>query len=308
MIARLRSDSAPQPRCDAALAAWRDGTQVSGITAALARYGADTPLVALPDLAQVLDDHGAARALAQGLITPLIAALRVEPLAQVPLTHSAAPGFVRLRLASSHGAALTLAAYAQRPLATPASALFEDCEAHEIVIAGEGGALCHRLIAGQLTSEPMACAPGTRLTRHGPDSARQFVAVTRPLLVLQLTREPAHPVASREIALADGVLLKTISGCKRSSQQMMALAVLGALGHRGGLSAMAQLAQDRSAARDLRWEALRHSLALDAPTGLTVLARLAQGRDDPLATPAAALEQQLRASRPDLAALLQEPA
>lgn len=313
MIARLRREPAPQPCTDGALAAWRAGPQMTAITAALTRYGAGEPLAALPDLVRVVEDHAAASALTQGLIAPLLEALRREPMAQVGLTHSAAPGFVRLRLAASGsgfgaGAALTLAAYARRAEALPASALFEDCEAHEIVVAGEARALLHRLTGSRLQSKALACAPGTRLIRHGPDTARQFTAIMRPLLVLQLTREAASPAPSREIALVDGAQVKTISGCKRASQQMMALAVLGALRHGGAAAEMAQLAQDRSAERDLRWEGLRQLLALDAPQGLAVLAALADASgdppDDPLTPPAAALQRQLLASRPELAAFI----
>ncbi len=74
------------------------------------------------------------------------------------------------------------------------------------------------------------------------------------------------------------------------------------------LSTMEQLAHDITAQRDLRWEALRQMLALDAARGLALLAALAGDAGDPLSTPAAALERQLRANRPDLAALIPEPA
>ena len=305
-IAALRSNGAPQPRTDAALAAWRALPQVAATIAALGRYGAGTPLAALPDLAQAVSDHAAAQALAVGLIAPLLDVLRAEPLAQLPFGHSVTPGFARLQLARNGRAALTLAAFARRPKAVPASALFEDGAAHEIVLAGAGRAMRHRLAEGRLHSETLTCAPGTRITRNGPDEARQIVEVTRPLLVLQLTRAAERPAPSREIALADGTLIKTISGCKQTSQQMMALGVLGALQHRPAAAAMERLALDEQAARDLRWEALRQLLALDARRGLAVLARLADGHEDQLAAPAAALQRDLVAAHPQIAAM--EPA
>lgn len=306
MIAGLRSAPAPQPCTDSALAAWRAAPQVVAITAALSRFGAGEPLSGLADLARVVQDHGAASALADGLIAPMIAASRHEPLAQIPLGHSAAPGFARLRLANSGRAALTLAAFARRPAAVSASALFEDCEALEIVIAGTARARLHRLEEGQLCSEDLACAPGIRLTRRGPDDARQIVEVTHPLLVLQLSREATRPAPSREIALGDGALLKTISGCKRASQRMMALGVLGALGARTAMGQIECLALDREAEPDLRWEALRQLLAMDAARGLAVLAELADGPAGTLTAPAAALLRDLRESRPDLAELIRE--
>ncbi|MDP5103586.1 MAG: hypothetical protein NWP98_06635, partial [Erythrobacter sp.] len=189
-----------------------------------------------------------------------------------------------------------------------ASALFEDCVVHEIVVAGAAKAVVFRLDETRMTRTAVACMPGTRLTRSGPQEARQIVAVSQPLLLLQLTREAAAPAPSREIALDDTRLIKAISGSKQTSQQIMALGVLGALAHRPALGAMAQVVQDAEAARDLRWEALRQMLALDAAQGLGLLAAVANSLDDVLHTPAAALQRQLAAARPDLAALMVEPA
>lgn len=214
----------------------------------------------------------------------------------------------RLRLASHGRTALSLLAVARREQTMPVSALFEDGEVHEIILAGAGEALVHRLTGGQLASDSIVLAPGTRLVRNGPDTARQITGVTRPLLLLQCVREPANPAPSREITLADGRLLKTISGCKRTSQQIMALAVLGALEHRPALADIARLARDGSAPRDLRWEALRHTLALDAGEGLAVLAAVASDPADALSGTATALQDQLLASRPELAAVIKEPA
>lgn len=307
-VARLRKALPAQPLTDAALAAWRARADVTAVQAALARHDAGAGLAELPELARPLDEAEAARALVEGFVTPLTAALRAEPLAQLPLGHSATPGMARLRLASHGRTALTLAAYAPRARAVPVSALFDDGAAHEIIVAGAGSALIHRLERGKLSSAEITLTPGTRLTRRSADDARQIIAVTQPLLVLQLTREAAAPAPSREVALADGRVMTTISGCKRTSQQVMALGVLGALGHAPAVPAMAEVARDQSAARDLRWEALRQCLAMDTAQGLAVLAALAGDADDPLHTPAAALQQQLLASRPELAALIGEPA
>ena len=272
----------------------------------LAAYGAGAALEAVPALARLMQDHGAALALAQTFIAPVMAALRAEPLAQLPLGHSTAPGIVRIRLAESGRASLALAAYAKREYRQPGSVLFEDGEAHEIVLAGAGQALRHRIGAGGLESCTIPCAPGTRLARGGTQEARQFVAVARPLLVLQLVREAAAPAPSREVSLPDGALLQTIDASKQTSQQMMALAVLGALDHRPALEPMARLARNGAAARDLRWEALRQVLGLDAARGLALLADLAGSAGDVLAAPAAQLRQSLLAAQPELASL--EPA
>jgi hypothetical protein len=293
-LARLRGVGAPQPRCDAALAAWRARPEVAAILSALSGFAEGEPLEDLPALAQLTTDPATAQALIAGFIARLVDALRAEPLAQLPLGHSASPGVTRLRLASAGRATLTLAAYTRRAHSLPQSVLFEDCAAHELVVAGAGRAALHSIVDGRLVSEERALASNSRFILTGPDHARQIVEVTKPLLMLQLTREPLHPAPSREVALADGLLLKTISGCKRTSQQLMALAVFGALGHRPALDAMARLVGDTG--------------ALDAARGMALLAALAGDGGDTLAAPAAALHQQLLARRPDLAALIAEPA
>lgn len=305
-IARLRSHPAPQPCLDAALADWRALPATMAMRDGLAAYGAGAALEAVPALARLMRDHTAALALAQGFIAPVMAALRAEPLAQLPLGHASPPGIARLRLAESGRASLALAAYAKREYRQPGSALFEDGEAHDIVLAGAGQALLHRISAGGLESRTIPCAPGTRLARGGVQEARQFVAVTRPLLVLQLVREAAAPAPSREVSLPAGALLQTIDASKQTSQQMMALAVLGALDHRAALEPMARLAREGEAARDLRWEALRQVLGLDAARGLALLDELAARPGDPLQDPALRLRRDLRAAYPELAT--REPA
>ncbi|RNJ61927.1 MAG: hypothetical protein EDM03_10475 [Porphyrobacter sp. IPPAS B-1204] len=307
-MARLREGLPAQPLTDAALAQWGTRPDVAGAIAGLGRFAQGAALEDLPALHRLLSDADAASALVGGLVNTLIPAMQAEPLAQVPLGHATAPGAARLRLASHGRAVLTLVAHAPADKAEPASALFEDGLAHEIVVAGEGSALVHRLGEGGLTSRTIALAPGTRLQRGGVEDARQIITVSRPLLMLQLTREAARPRPAREIALANGRLIKTISGCKQTSQQMMALCVLGALRHAGALSAMAGLGCDQAAERDLRWEALRQTLAMDTRSGLELLARLAAGRDDPLQSAAEALQRQLAAACPDLAPFLPQPA
>ena len=305
-ITRLREGLPAQPLTDAALARWRSHADVAAAVAALAQFDEGAALEDVPALARLFIDSGAAAVLAEALFDPLVRALKAEPLAQVSLGHASAPGVARLRLASHGRTSLTLAAYACRARAVPFTALFEDGVAHDIIVAGAGTALVHRPDGAGLTSCEVALAPGTRLLRSGVNDARQIIAVTRPLLVLQLTREAVRPLPSREIALADGQIIKTISGCKQTSQQMMALSVLGALGHAGAVPVMAGLAQDQAVERDLRWEALRQCLAMDARAGLAVLDALAGDRADPLSAPAAALQRQLRERRPDLAPFMAE--
>jgi hypothetical protein len=307
-VARLRSGIPAQPRTDAALAAWQAQSEVAALRAALADYAAGAALAEVPGLAALMHAPEAGRALVEGLVEGLTGALAAEPLAQLPLGHATTPGLARLRLAGAGRAALALVAHAPRARAMPASALFEDGAAHELVLAGAGTALLHRRHDGRLTTREVALAPGTAMAREGLGEARQIIAVARPLLVLQLTRIAAEPQPSEEVALADRRCVKVISGCKRTSQQIMALGVLGALRHRPAVPAMAETARRCGAARDIRWEALRQCLALDTRAGLALLAGLAADAGDPLAAPARALQRQLAASDPALAALIHEAA
>ena len=308
MISKLRSAHAPQPCTDGALTAWRSLPDVAAISVALARFDAGEALADLPPLARITTDHAAARGFVDAFIGPLMAAIKAEPLAQLPIGHSTAQGLARLRLASHGRSALTLVALARRAETQPPSVLFEDCTVHEIVIAGHASALLHRRTGARLKSAAITLTPGTAMTRSGLHETRQITAITHPLLLLQLTCEAARPAPSQEIALADGAVIKTISGCKVTGQNIMALGVLGALAHRPALAEMERLALDSAALRDLRWEALRQCLALDAPRGLAVLAVLAARVEDPLRPPAASLQHQLVTAHPDLAALLPEPA
>ena len=305
-IAMLRSKGAPQPRTDAALSAWRVRPDVAPVMEELAAYGAGAPLSGLSRLSECIGAEARARGFAASFLVPLMAAQRAEPLAQPRLGCSAAPGIDRVRLGESGRAALTLAVFGRRSSVVPRSVLFEDCEAFEIVLAGRGQAIRYRQGKGTMEHTALDCVPGTRIIRTGIGDARQIIAVTRPLLVLQLTREAADPQPSREHALADGGLIKTISACKRHSQRLMALGVLGALAYRPALDAMEQLALDGAEQRDLRWEALRQLIGLDPARGCAVLTRLAEQPYDSLCEAAAKLHRQLLAAYPALAAL--EPA
>lgn len=305
-IASLRSERAPQPRVDAALALWQEQEPAAGVLADLAAYGAGAALDDLAALSAVMIAPPMAEALVRGLIAPLMEALEAEPLAQLPFGTSATPGLARIRMAQSGRAALTLSAFAPRPAAPARSVLFEHGDAHEIVLAGTARAALYRLTGEGIAETRIDCRPATRMIRKDGSSARHILAVTQPLLVLQLTREAADPGPAREHALPGGALIKTISGSKRASQQMMALAVLGALEHRPALAAMEDLACNLSAERDLRWEALRQVLGLDTAAGMALLARLAAHDGDALAGPSAKLRRDLLAAQPALAML--EPA
>lgn len=192
LIARLRSQTVPQPEVDAAQAEWRAYPQTAAVMAALADYGAGAALDERSVLAGLLAYHAAALAFVEEFIDPLMKALRAEPLAQPAFGFSAMPGMARIRLGQSGRAALSLVVFARRAPVNAASVLFQDGEAHEIVLEGAGQAARYRRDAA-LTCETVTCAPGTRFLRAWGHDARQITAVTQPLLVLQLTRAGCSP-------------------------------------------------------------------------------------------------------------------
>ena len=87
----------------------------------------------------------------------------------------------------------------------------------------------------------------------------------------------------------------------------MALGVLGAMKAEQSCEAIRATALNREEDVEVRWEAARQLLGLDAKAGLTVLTRLSQLSDDPLSAPAKALRTQLMAAQPELTAAMKEP-
>lgn len=140
---------------------------------------------------------------------------------------------------------------------------------------------------------------GSRLATVGGDSARQIGRVAGRLVILQLTRLPDRPGLTREYAILSGELLMQSSGDKRASQCEMAMAVLGAMDCRDAAGAIEEMA--RSGPDHLRWEALRHTLALDSRRGMRLAEAIAGEADDPLAESARRLHAQLLAAHPQLA-------
>lgn len=79
----------------------------------------------------------------------------------------------------------------------------------------------------------------------------------------------------------------------------MAMAVLGAMGRADAVPAM--LEQSRTAPVQLRWEALRHAIALETTIGFNRLEEVAADASDPLSDHAGRVRQQLLAAYPQLA-------
>lgn len=307
-IAALRSSPASQrstrEAIQAALGEWFAHAETSAVRSDLVKFAAGADLDALDGLGSLLGCHGEAQKFVQILAAHFVAAMRDAPLGEAPFQHRSSEGFSRLQLMREGGAVLSLCTYDRAPtLAEPEHARFADCEAHEIVIAGKAQCLCHRLGENsELTTRRTDLRAGERIVRRPRRDARQIVAVERPLSVLQLTRTRPRPGPTCEHRLSDGMLVQQSSGDRQASEDVMALGVLGALGEERALPQMREVALDAFRDRDVRWEAVRQVIAMDARAGIALLTEL--GPPDPLAVPAKALRDQLCASHPMLRELI----
>lgn len=311
-VAALRLDPGLQRRSRARMEAAKSDwlARQSEVTAALADYGAGAELTDASPMALLLAEHGAACDFVAGFVHNFIAVQRDEPLGEVPLRHSSSEGFARLQLMQSGGAVLSLCVYEPLSSTQPApSARFADCALHEMIIAGSARGRIHYLRArveakAEIATYEKHWQAGDPIALKPALEAREFVRVERSLLILQLSRVPVRARPSCEYRLSDGSLVQQISGDKRASEQVMALGVLGALGHREGLCNIENFASDRANDPDARWEAVRQTLALDTQRGTALLATFAS--DDPLVRPARDLREHLIASHPALQSIIPE--
>ncbi len=317
-IAALRSDPALQRRIQAAIdqvvSEWRERPSVAAVTRELYLFDQGTGLGALPALQLLMHDHSAARDWIRQFHDAVIESLREDALGEVPLRHMSSQSFARLQLMQIGGTTLSLCVY--EPVADPidpVSAQFTDCAAYEMVIAGEGVGLFHTLnaeadVTQRVRSTARAWRAGDHIARRPCCDTRTIVNVTQTMLVLQLGRVSKAPQPSREFLLEDNRLIQQASGDKRASEQVMALAVLGALDHRAGIGAMGRFALDTDHDADARWEAIRQILAMDTKRGIDLLHRLSVRESDTLALPAVKLMQQLRVNGIPISMIQEEAA
>ncbi|MEL7217203.1 MAG: hypothetical protein AAGK01_02100, partial [Pseudomonadota bacterium] len=230
----------------------------------------------------------------------------------VPFRFRQSGGFSAIQLFRFGRATLSLAAYErQAKVREPETARFIDVETTELIVSGRARGTLHRCSDLDGSTVVETCAEtwetGDRIVVQ-PGETRQIVAVEGSLLMLQLTRTAIRPIATREYALADSRLLKTASGDKRASSELMALGVLGAMKHEAGLKVMRDIAINTERDPDLRWEAVRQTLALKPDSGIVLLGTLAQSRTDQLSQPADKLRNELRKAHPQLASIHTEAA
>lgn len=288
----------------AAAELWRANESVRVVERGLAQFDAGAGFDQCVGVAALISDHRRAGAFVRDWTTHFLAALRQHPLGEVPFHHRHSGGFSTVRLLTCGSASLNLLAYERRAAPVqPTSAVFVDRETVEVVVTGTARGLYYGLALGAaepaIETEPTIWRAGDRIVTTA-DQSRQFTEVEGALLVLQITRSPAAPSATQEYCLSDGALVRSASGNKDASRDMLALGVLGALHYQPAENTMERVAQDQSREADLRWEAVRQLLTLNPRRGFMVLSALANDPADALVEPSGRLRQQLVAAYPQL--------
>ncbi len=319
-IAALRGDPAAQRRVKARMSsahsAWLEQKQVLRVRRAIAQFGAGQAMERCGALSSLLEDADLAAAFVDPWLMETMSALRSEPLGEVPHRYRYSPGLSSIQLLQSGRASINLVAYERVPAAAgfdPQSALFQDRESYETVLAGSAAGFSQtwQSCEGQTAAVESSQAhwrKGDRIVLKGIHETRQITTVETVFVVLQLTRTPEAPEPTRELRISDGALLRRTSGNKGASERLMAVSVLGAMQHRPALAVMAKVARDLAEDDDVRWESVRQLLALDPAKGMALLRELRLRTSDPLMSPAQMLWNSLTAARPELAQLEQEPA
>ena len=307
-IAALRDDPVSQrlaqQQLDQAKADWLGQPQVAGLADELEQYSRGQSLAQLHGLQEVMTSHEAASAMVENWQAHFVQAVRENPLGHVPLKHNYAAGFATLRLFEAGPVTLSLVTYEQVDRQVqPQVAAFSEREQYEIVIAGRAQGLLYTRpdedgLAAGVDVASQRLRSGSTIALESDRCSRQITDVRGRLLLLQLGRAAAEPGPVKEIRISDGMIVHQSSGTKRESQISMAMAVLTELGREDAAPACASLAQ--SGPDYLRWDALRHTLALDPVRGFCLLGPMANDSDDELAQPARELRDQLAAAHPQL--------
>lgn len=315
-IAALRSNPALQRQAhqemSEAYSAWKESEAFQLVKADLKAFEEGASFADCNELMRLLSDLEFAQGFVGAWRDALLEPLRAQPLANIPSRHSISHGLTTIQLMVVGSTTLSLLAYEERAdLAEPTSALFVDRDLHEIVLAGGAQGTRNRLKhveggSAEIVTQSLQVQPGWTASYAPRIDARQVTRVAGSMLVLQLTRTPTRPAPSRLYSIPDGNLLQQTSGNKRASQNFLALDVLGAMGRDDAVPAMAELALAAEEEADLRWEAVRQVLGLDAAQGMALLGQLAEREADGLATPARSLQQSLIEANAQLARFAKE--
>ncbi|WP_338467808.1 hypothetical protein RXV95_04450 [Novosphingobium sp. ZN18A2] len=314
-MAALRDDPSPvvaQSRAAGeALDAWRAGAATRAVLDALDAYGAGRPLAGCTALNAAMEPESA-RHFVSGVMAALVGAMRSGPLGQPRLVSSSVGAIHRLTLAASGRAVLSLAlvdgdALAQGLSRISPRVVFQPGETCLTILSGRGRGRIARLGAGDLHLRrvaflPVALNSGKRLLLDAGCEALDLLGVDGSLVSLRLHRRAEEIQPIREYDLETGSLVHQSAGEPRESRLALAAALLGRMKRRDALPALGALVRGTGSA-ELRWQALREALALDTAQGFALLREIAVRCDDPLASAAVRLSQDLCARHPQLAAL-----
>lgn len=314
-IAALRDDPVSQrlaqQQMDRSKSDWLSQPDTTALVEQLERYANRESLAQLHQLREIMTSHDAASTLIANWQAHFVQMVRDNPLGHVPLKHNYSAGFATLRLFEVGPVSLSLVTYEQvEQSVEPQVAAFSQREQYEIVIAGRAQGMLYRrghedTDASRVDVTRKDLRRGSTIALPDEQHSRQITDVRGCLLLLQLSRATREPKPVQEIRISDGALVHQSSGTKRESQIAMAMAVLTELGRADAAPHCAKLTQ--GGPDYLRWDALRHTLALEPVRGFALLGHMAADDDDELALPACALRDQLAAAHPQLLQMEADP-
>ena len=281
--------------------------RLAAVLEELLRYGEGGDFAHCPALVALFEHTGAARDLLRPLIGRLTALHRAYPLAQLAFRHRSQAGAHVLQIAARGHATLSLVLQDQDAGAEHIIATFADADQREVVLTGKANACLFEIVAEErdrviLNSVRTELQSGARMKCTGPRQSRLIKPSHDSLLTLRLARTAGRPRPTRRIDVRSGRIVHRASGNAADSRAELAMLLLGRMGRDDALPVLAT--RTRTGDAQLRWQALRQCLALDAATGLPLLERIAKDHADPLYQAAWALLAQLQRER---SSLLSEP-
>lgn len=281
--------------------------RLAAVLEELLRYGEGGDFAHCPALVALFEHTGAARDLLRPLIGRLTALHRAYPLAQLAFRHRSQAGAHVLQIAARGHATLSLVLQDQDAGAEHIIATFADADQREVVLTGKANACLFEIVAEErdrviLNSVRTELQSGARMKCTGPRQSRLIKPSHDSLLTLRLARTAGRPRPTRRIDVRSGRIVHRASGNAADSRAELAMLLLGRMGRDDALPVLAT--RTRTGDAQLRWQALRQCLALDAATGLPLLERIAKDHADPLYQAARALLAQLQRER---SSLLSEP-
>ncbi|MFN2100179.1 hypothetical protein [Altererythrobacter sp. MF3-039] len=286
---------------------WRVSPGNAEVLEELERFGNGASLASCRRLGILTSNLPVGKSFCRGWTRAIAAHIAQEPLAQPQNAHQRSANASTMRIAQAGRAELSIVCQDVRgsQCTKVASVQFSDVESHDLVISGKARVLVARRAAfssgSAIETREVSAEPGSSFRQMDGLVAKAFKQVTRPLLLLRLTRTGLSQRPIQQVALADGKILGQSSGGKHASCQEVTMAVLGRMRRVDAASVIEQIALGGS--ENLRWEAVRQCLALDVARGFSLLCDIATEAEDPLAGHAGTLRAQLLETHPQLAEL-----